>query len=473
MTRTLPAKISYACIGALTVLFVSSPILAEGPTDKGFDRLSDPLRHLNRHERKDFEAGLEVFQRDFGPPPGGGGPPKGGGPLRNTFGFNSCQTCHTHVLNPETGLTDQTKDGGGHATFRAHQATAYDETQKTCDHLADRGGPGFQVNLAALPSMGLFARPQESPGPYADFNGEYIPLVSQNLILVGPRDDRTTNDLFGLGLLDALTDREISKRADPHDSNGDGISGRVHWVTDHHGETHAGKNGRKAEVAHLDEFNAEAFQNEQGVTSKEFPDDGVLVTVPFPGAPTGPVLTITPLVGLDGFPDPEVSDKDLKLLNAYVRFLAQPEQKRVSGSERRVVRKGERIFKKVGCASCHTPSMRTGRNKSRALSRKKIKPYSDMLLHDMGPLLAEGCKGDATPSEWRTEPLWGLRFVAAVQGGFPPPQSRTIALLHDGRAGSIDEAIQWHDGEAERARNKYNALSDKDREMLLKFLNTL
>lgn len=431
--------------------------------DPGFDTLSDPLTNLKKHELKDFDAGLVVFERPFGPAQGGGGgfPPSviGGGPLRNTFGPNSCVQCHRQAINPTTGEVDTTKDGAGHGGFRASQVTAYDEPAGTCDHLEDRGGPGFQINTGALRALG-FPAPlaQEDPGPFAGVGGEYIPVVSQHGIPTGPRDDRTTNDLFGLGLLDAISDSTLSALADPNDANGDGISGRVHWVTDHHGEIRAGKFGRKAEVAHLDEFNAEAFQNEQGVTNPEFGDDGVLVVGYVNEANPDPQNLLTVSLA-DGFRDPEVKKKDLKRLNAYVRFLAPPAQN-PDAMSRKDRKKAKKIFKKTGCAACHTPELVTGRSKSKALRNQVIQPYSDMLLHDMGPDLAEGCKVDATPSEWRTEPLWGLRFVPT-------------GYMHDGRAETLEEAIGFHGGEAAGARDAYSALSPGHQKLLLDFLNTL
>lgn len=422
--------------------------------DPGFEKLSEPLAKITAHELEEFEAGLEVFQRGFGPPQGGGGPGVGGGgPLRNTFGPNSCVQCHSDAVNPATGEIDGTKDGAGHAGFRASQVTAYDPETGSCDNLEYWGGPGFQTNTLALGPMRLAALAQEVGGPFEDFNGEYIPLVSKHGVPTGPRDDRTTNDLFGLGLLDEVLDLAIWLSSDPHDRNRDGISGRVHWVRDHHGVLGIGKFGRKAEIADLDEFNAEAFLNEQGVTTDEFPSDGVLVV---------DKIDDTNLITAsldDRFADPELSHHDLELVNAYVRFLAPPEQN-PGAMTKKDHRKGRRLFKRVGCADCHTPAMVTGLSKSRALRFKVIRPFTDLLLHDMGPELAENCKGDATPQEWRTEPLWGLRFVPA---GF----------MHDGRAETIEEAIELHGGEAAKSRKKFRKLNDRKRGQLLDYLNTL
>ena len=453
-----------------TILFLACSAVAATSyaVDPGFDKLSDPLDNITADERADFDAGLVVFKRAFGPAQGGGGnPPMGGGPLRNTFGPNSCVQCHNQVTDPDDpdGVIGGI-DGAGHTGFRATQVTAYHEATGQCDHLEDRGGPGFQVNTGALLALG-FSAPlaQENPGPFAGLGGEYISLESQDGTPVGPRDDRTTNDLFGLGMLDKITDSRLSALADPNDANGDGISGRVHWVTDHHGEIHAGKFGRKAEVAHLDEFNAEAFQNEQGVTNPEFMDDGVYVIAKMGGSLQDLVTESLD----DVFADPEVSQEDLDLLNAYVRFLAPPAQNPDAMSEKDR-NQGSRIFNQTGCADCHTPLLTTGSSESKALRHKVIRPYSDLLLHDMGPGLAEGCKGDATPSEWRTEPLWGLRFVALGGGAFGAPPSR---YMHDGRAVTLADAIGLHGGEAAGSRAAYNELSADDKQLLIDFLNTL
>jgi len=456
-----------AVVAVATTLLGANVVVAQ---DSGFDTLSDPFTDLTVEELADFDDGLDVFLRGFGPPQGGGGRGVGGGgPLRNTFGINSCASCHGQARNPTTGGVDSTKDGGASVAFRASQATAYDEVAGTCDHLEDRGGPGFQTNALNLSAGPIIYTKRQQEVANLDFsNGEYIPLFSEHGIPVGPRDDRTTNDLFGLGLLDAITDQKLSTLEDPDDSNGDGISGRIHWVTDHHGDLHAGKFGRRSEVAHLDEFNAEAFQNEQGVTNPEFPSDGVLVICSdeVNGACLDDLVDLTTVDLLDGFGPPslDVNQDDLDLLNAYVRFLAPPEQNpdSMSKSDRN---QGSRIFRQTGCADCHTVQLTTGASEHDALNHKVIQPYSDLLLHDMGADLAEGCKGDATPTEWRTEPLWGLRFVPTATG-----------YMHDGRASTLEGAILAHAGEGSEANGSvdaYNALEQGDKDLLIAFLNTL
>jgi CxxC motif-containing protein (DUF1111 family) len=310
------------------------------------------------------------------------------------------------------------------------------------------------------PNTGLPAvkRPQEDQ--FSDFNGEYIPVVSHDGTPVGPRDNRTTNDLFGLGLLDAITDQKLSTLADPDDSNGDGISGRIHWVTSH-GVVHAGKFGRKSEVSHLDEFNFEAIFNEQGVANQEFNTDGIVITG---GNPIVGYETM-PLEGLDGRANPEVTEAEMDALNMYVKLLA-PAMQNKNALPRRDRAHGRALFSQTGCADCHTPSMRTGPHEIKALRNKEIQPFSDFLLHDMGVGLEKGCKGNATPREWRTEPLWGLRFI----------HGRVVGYMHDGRAKSLEAAIAAHGSEgSEGAQSSaaFEALSEEDQTLLVNYLGTL
>jgi CxxC motif-containing protein (DUF1111 family) len=434
-------------LGSVLLSFVLFTGLVHAQNDPGFDRLSQPLDGLTNEQLAAFLEGKEVFEREFDDT-------DGLGPLSNS---DSCVSCHRRAFN---GSRFVDKDGGSFF-IRARQATAWDEVTKTCDHLKDLGGPGFQADASAavhaildpiLPSIVPYLHPDFAASGLA----EPVPAVSIHGVPVGPIDDRTTNDLFGLGLIDAVRDHTIEALADPDDLNGDGISGRVHWAVDHRGETHVGKFGRKAEIAHLDEFNAEAFQNEQGVTNPEVTSDGIFIV----GADPNGYDTMS-LEGLDGVPNPEVSAEELEAVNMYVRLLAPAIQNKgaLSGRE---YGQGRSLFSRVGCADCHTPSMRTGPNKIKALSNKEIQPFSDFLLHDMGPDLAEGCKGDARPQEWRTEPLWALRFI-----------NPAVGYMHDGRAGTIEEAILAHGGEGAGARAAFEALSNDDKSLLLNFLDIL
>lgn len=158
--------------------------------------------------------------------------------------------------------------------------------------------------------------------------------------------------------------------------------------------------------------------------------------------------------GTDPTPDPELTQRDLDAATAFMRFLAPPTPRtfRFSFAQRR----GQFLFRAVGCASCHTPSLFTGRNPVFALSNRLVFAYSDFLLHDTGPELADICLGQAAPEEFRTAPLMGLRFKTE--------------FLHDGRAASIDEAVRLHGGEASGARDRFIALSAREQAVFVGFL---
>ena len=159
--------------------------------------------------------------------------------------------------------------------------------------------------------------------------------------------------------------------------------------------------------------------------------------------------------GTDPAPDPELNAHSLQLTDAFVRFLAPPPPLKQSGEAKH----GRDVFTQAGCAGCHIPVLRTGDNPIAALSHQEVAAYSDLLLHDMGEGLADICFGLATPTEFRTEPLMGLRF--------------STHFLHDGRAATPEQAIDFHGGEATRSRDLFRTLPAADRAALLVFLKTL
>ncbi len=248
--------------------------------------------------------------------------------------------------------------------------------------------------------------------------------------------------LFGLGLVEAIPDDAILARADPDDKDGDGISGRA----GRDAEGHLARFGRKSENPTIESFIAGALLFEMGLTSPINPQEVLLDGKPLPD-------------GVDPAPDPEVDSTSLHRLTDFVRFLApaapRPAQ---DAAESALIDRGQKLFSQIGCAACHTPSMRTGRNASRVLDRKTVTLYSDLLLHDMGPELAGFCGIAASPAEWRTEPLMGLRYRKE--------------FLHDGRAGDLFEAIRMHGGEAARARDAFQGLDRLTQEALIRFLST-
>ena len=161
--------------------------------------------------------------------------------------------------------------------------------------------------------------------------------------------------------------------------------------------------------------------------------------------------------------NPELSDDKLATVTFYTRTLAVPARRQV---RQPATDRGEAVFARLGCASCHTPEQRSGPSEVTALSEQTFRPYTDLLLHDMGPALADDRPDrDASGSEWRTPPLWGVGLVPVVNDH--------TRYLHDGRARNLAEAVLWHGGEAEAAQRRFTELPAADRRALLDFLESL
>jgi len=357
----------------------------------------DPLRGLSSAEQDRFRRGRVVFDSLFTPE-------KGLGPLFNATG---CGECHEEPVA-----------GGSGDEVEVH-ATAF-HAGAACDPLAGEGGPVIQLKVtpALKAALGIDSEPFPK-----DATG---------------RGMRTSLAIFGRGLLDAVPDAVILSYADSADRNHDGIRGRPNRFVD----GRIGRFGRKAFVPTLDEFNAGAFVAEMGVTDPAQPTEETIG-----GAPIPP--------GVDPVADPEINQEQLDLTNDFVRFLAPPSPAPLTNEGRR----GRELFSRVGCAGCHIPTLRTGDSPVPALARKTFYAYTDLLLHDMGPDLADICLGLATPSDFRTEPLIGLRFAKR--------------FLHDGAATTLEQAIKLHGGEATGARDRFNGLSGAGQAALITFLKSL
>jgi CxxC motif-containing protein (DUF1111 family) len=281
---------------------------------------------------------------------------------------------------------------------------------------------------------------------YTVTNLGYGPLASG--VMISPR---IANQIIGLGLLEAVEQSTILGFADEADSDGDGISGRPNYVFDIESNTQMmGRFGWKANQPTIKQQVAAAFFNDMGITSYLFP----LEYCP-PGVDCGAI----PNGG-----SPEITDVSFDRVVLYSRALAVPIRRNYNDE---AVLRGKKIFNDINCAACHKPKMQTGSTYAIAGFRDQtIRPYTDLLLHDMGADLADGATDFlATGFEWRTPPLWGLGLIETVNGH--------TNLLHDGRARNITEAILWHGGEAQASKNKFKNLTAKEREDLLKFLNSL
>ena len=323
--------------------------------------------------------------------------------------------------------------------------------------------PGFggQLQDEAIfgvePEGGFVMGWREIPGTYGDGTafslrepspqvvGAYRPLPPEVLMSV-----RMPRPVFGLGLLEAVSDAALLALEDPSDRDGDGISGRVNRVVSAiDGSTRIGRFGWKATEPSLREQTAVAYNEDMGVTNSVFPTEAFAEQPGFHD-------------GLDD--DPELPDAELDAAIFYVQTLAVPAARRLDDPE---VMRGEQLFNEAGCAACHVPRLRTASLPDvPEVSDQTIYPFTDLLLHDMGPGLADGRPDwEASGSEWRTPPLWGIGLTLVINGH--------TEFLHDGRARSLAEAVLWHGGEAEAARERFRNLSAADRQALITFLESL
>ncbi len=363
--------------------------------------LGSPLVGLEASDLARFQAGKALFQHGFTFP-------EGLGPL---FNEDRCSSCHDLPTIGGTGVETVQK------------ATRY-VPPGPCDQLRGAGGDVFQDRASpALQALGVEREP--------------IPPEATGRTRLDPPA------LFGLGLMEAIPDQAILARVDSGDADGDGISGRAGRTRD----GRLGRFGQKADQATLKDFVETALLAEMGLTTAGRPAEEGVAGAALPQ-------------GVDPAPEPELGDDQAELLVTFVRFLAPPPPSRSpSFAERDSVRRGRRIFHQLGCAGCHVPEMRTGPSDVPSLHRKVIPLYSDLLLHDLGPDLADVCGPAASPSEFRTARLLGLRL--------------RLRFLHDGRAQLLQDAILLHGGEARAARDKFQGLSYAAKQYLFEFLNSL
>lgn len=328
------------------------------------------------------------------------------------FVANQCASCHPG-------------DGKGHPFVRF---TRFGQPDTLGNRFLDFGGPQLQHKAIA------------------GFLPEVLPPGATSTDLVAPA-------VTGLGFLDAVSDAYLIALEDPNDIDGDGISGRVHWnlIPDYvtlrpnaisQNGRYISRFGKKGAAYDLLHQTSGAYNQDMGITSEfETIDPFSLMAV-----------------------EPEVSTQTVNDVVAYLKTLKAPLRR--DNTDQGVLA-GEQIFDQIDCAKCHMPTMQTSLSPIQVLSNKTFQPYTDLLLHDMGPGLDDSyTEGFALTAEWRTPPLWGLGLSKDAQGG-------TYFLLHDGRASSIEQAILLHGGEADQSRNNFSQLTDQERQQLIKFLESL
>jgi CxxC motif-containing protein (DUF1111 family) len=310
-------------------------------------------------------------------------------------------------------------------------------------------------------TLGSVLQPQSVGGPaeglatiasYLNVDGQYgdgtpYSLQKPNYAFQGATPShfsvRIAPPLVGLGLLEAVSEDTIIALADPDDADSDGISGRIQMVLDPEtGEQRLGRFTGKGGKARLSHQIAAALNTDMGVATTVFPM--------LDGATTNEA--------------PELSAGDLDRMVRYVALLGVGARRDLTNAQ---ALQGEQLFHSANCMKCHAPTLITGPfHPMTELRGQTIHPYTDLLLHDMGPGLADNMgELEAAGSEWRTPPLWNIGFTAGVSGG--------EAYLHDGRARTLEEAILWHGGEADGAKEAFRIMSASDRAAFVRFLKSL
>lgn len=412
-----------------------------------------PLPHLTADQETRFFVGNSFFNRNWVSAPASTTARDGLGPL---FNARSCSACHLH-------------DGRGRPPVPGEDMLSMLVRLSVPGQDSQRGVVpeptyGDQFNGFAVPGVRPEGRAlvtyEEIPGTYED--GEPFslrrPTYTFSDLHYGPMhtdtrlSPRVAPAMVGLGLLEAVPESALLAMADPHDADGDGISGRPNRVWDRaRQETVVGRFGWKANQPTVAQQVAGAFLGDIGITSWLFPDENC--------TPAAVACRQAPNGG-----SPELPDTLLGHVVFYSRTLAVPARRNPRSPE--VVR-GRKLFDDAQCNACHTPTLRTGIVSGLPdLSDQVIHPYTNLLLHDMGDGLADNRPDfEASGSEWRTPPLWGIGLVETV--------NRHTFFLHDGRARNLAEAILWHGGEAEESKERFRRMPRDDREALLKFLNSL
>jgi CxxC motif-containing protein (DUF1111 family) len=365
--------------------------------------LDGPVSGLTYEQGRRFLAGDVAFNDEVFTPEKGLGP---------VFVATSCGSCHAG-------------DGKGHPFTTL---TRFGQTDESGNKFLDHGGP--QLQNRAIPGY------QPEQIPHGATFSKFTPPANT-----------------GLGFLELISDADILAMADPNDQDNDGISGVPNYgslpayvAPFNHSIPKNGKYihrfGKKAAAYSLLHQTVNAYNQDIGIASAYDPVDVYTH------------LTI----------DPEIATQTVNDVVFYLQTLKAPIQRSQNDPE---VQKGSLIFNQINCSGCHKPTLKTGSSAISALSDTEFHPYTDLLLHDMGPGLDDGyTEGSAKTFEWRTPPLWGLGLSTSSQGG-------RYHLLHDGRAKSIEEAIQLHGGEATPSRNSFMQLPAGEKNAMLKFLQSL
>lgn len=422
----------------------------------GSGAFSAPAANLPNTHRSPFFTGNSFFNQNWVQAPASTTARDGLGP---TFNARSCSGCHFKDGRgaPPAADDPESKQTSG-LLFRLSIPGSGTHGEPKPD--PNYGGQLQPFALADVPAEGQATLEYSTrEGNYGDGTAFSLrePHYAIDDLAYGPLDDeirispRVAPAVAGMGLLEAIPEEAVLAHADPQDDDEDGISGRTNRVWDVDREEHVlGRFGWKAEQPTVEQQTAAAFLGDLGITSRLFPKENCPQTQAACG------------MQIHGG-EPELADNLLDAVVFYGRTLAPPVREDWDDDE---VLRGKGLFHWAGCASCHVPHFETGESDIEELAFQSIWPYTDLLLHDMGPDLADNRPVfEADGQEWRTPPLWGIGRIEEVNGH--------LLLLHDGRARGFAEAILWHGGEGETAKERFRNLPSADREALLHFLASL
>lgn len=437
------------------------------PDRDAFSQFGD---NLDFEDEEQFKLGNALFRKLWVSSPASTLASDGLGPVYNA---RSCQGCHI-------------KDGRGHPPADAEddrismflRLSVPPRTDAEREALADGvvltipeptyGGQLQDFGVPGVPAEGrMTVVYRDRPVELADGTVVTLrdPVYGIDSLGYGPVADdvlmspRVAPPMIGLGLIEHIHAADILAQADPDDADGDGISGRASLLRSADGERSLlGRFGWKASAPTIRAQSAAAFAGDIGISTPDAPGHWGDCT-------SAQRLCREAPVGVQShLGDTEAPDPVLDLVTFYSQNLAVPVRRDIDDPE---VLRGKKAFYESGCVSCHTPKYVTRRDAPHPAHRfQLVWPYSDFLLHDMGDGLADGRPvGQASGSEWKTPPLWGIGLTEAVNGH--------TFFLHDGRARSLLEAVLWHGGEAEAARDEVIAMDAETRRALIAFLESL
>ena len=395
---------------ALSAMFIIGSCSVNEQPEPAADMVMDAaLEGLTPEQQQLFDDGADQFDKIYTAETG----------LGPVFVETSCGACHP----------------GDNRGKPENSITRFGQIDAAGNHFLHLNGP--QIQNKAIAGF----QPEQMPAG-ATFSHFVAPIAA------------------GAGFLELVSDQDLLAMSDPDDINGDGISGVPNWNTlpewlepmpnaiSQNGK-YICRFGRKGSTYDLNQQTINAFNQDMGVSSKFLPTDP---------------QNYQETKKQPAYKKPDISEEDIASTVFYLRVLQKPIQRNQNNEQ---VQNGKAVFMEIGCEACHKETLKTGYSPIAVLSNQTFHPYTDLLLHDMGPGLDDiYTEGSATTAEWRTAPLWGLGLAPDVQNG-------NYFLMHDGRAHSIEEAIMLHGGEGTASKENYAGLSIDDRNDLILFLQSL